>query len=491
MINTMEQKELERSENIIDYFINNSDLINNVSKNEVNDLMEMCSYIIGDSSVNEQLKSKALTVLYDIAYIDNISLEEAWQIYWIISNQLFSNSNLSLIRGSIDDLYNRIFDFLVGYLNLDYPYRTLETRNSDTVVIIASQFIGFNHAPTRRVLDYSYAIQKELNKKVIIINDAGLNFYRSEHLMNTFRANFMEEYSHINVLPYKDEKFDFYQVDCQMPNVHIIKELLEEIYEINPLLVFNIGASSLVTDLCTSFTTTVSLPCSNEIPISRSKYLLVGREINEDDTKTIDKMFDYQKLIETLINYEIVEFDQVYHKEQFEIPKDAFVISIVGNRLDSEMDNGFLQLINSIVKKEDIHILFIGNVNNKNRINNIVENNENLHFAGSLAAASKAIKLTDLYLNPKRSGGGRSSFEALHYGVPVITLKTGDVFYTCGNDFGVNNYNEMYEKVIKYYSNIELYSEMKQKSKERAKKLSDIKGTQRAMIETVLKLESE
>ena len=230
---TDNQIEIIRGERIIDYFLSNSGLIKNISRSEIEDLMTMCSCLLENSIADLGTKSKALTVLYDIAFTDNISLEEVWQIYWIISNQLFRNSSLNLIRGNVENLYHYIFEFLQEYLKLDYPYLEINKRNKDVIVVITSQFLGINHAPTRRVLDYSYAIQRELKKKVVIINDAGLNFYRSKFLPNLFIPNYISEYSKINTLPYKDEEFIFYQVDSHMPNINIIVQLLNEIYERN------------------------------------------------------------------------------------------------------------------------------------------------------------------------------------------------------------------------------------------------------------------
>lgn len=487
----MYQLEVKRSEKIVDFFTLNSDLIKQISKKDIEDLMEMCSYLLGNRNIDEQLKSKVLTVLYHIACTDDISLEESWQIYWIIKHQLFVSENSTLLKVNLDDLYGHIFEFLQEYLKIDYPYLKISERNNDVIVIITSQFLGLNHAPTRRVLDYSYAIQKELGKKVIIINDAGTNFYRSEHFPNALYLNYIDQYSHMNMLPYKDENFEFLQVGSQMPNVNIIAQLLKIIYKINPLLVFNIGASSLIADLCSNFTTTASLPCSHYIPISRSKYLVVARKVDGKDRERINRIATGQIIVETVLNYKFAQHSEIYDRKQFGLSEDSFVIVVVGNRLDDELSMDFLNLLNEINDIEDIHILFIGGVNDIDRIKGGMKNKDKIHFTGHLSGASEAIKLCNLYLNPKRKGGGRSAFEALHYGIPVITMDVGDVYYVSGSDFSVNNYNEMYDLVKRYYTDAKFYQEMKIKGINRANELGNIAETQKKMIEEIMRREAK
>lgn len=487
----MNQFEKSRGEKIINFFYEKIKLVNELSKKEVEDLMEMISFVLADNHVDKQLKSKALTVLYDIAYRSDTLFEELWQIYWIITNQLFTNSNIALLKGNVDELYNHIFSSLQEYLKLDYPYIKSNERNKEVIVIITSQFLGFNHSPTKRVLDYSYAIQRELKKKVFIINDSGFNFYRSRHLRNTFSPNFMGEYSHIDKMYYKDEEFAFYQVDSQMPNINIIENLIKVIYEIAPLFIFNIGASSLVTDLCSTFITTASLPCSYDIPVSRSKYLLVGRKLNRNDGGRIRRIEPNQRIIETEINYVMSESIECYNRAQFGLSEDSFVISIIGNRLDDEISIEFLKLLNKIVSATNVELLFIGEINDIDRIKNDIIHKERIHFTGYISEASEALKISDIYLNPERNGGGRSSFEALHYGVPVITLEVGDVYYTSGKEFSVSNYDEMYNLISKYYIDSIFYQEMKKKSINRARKISNIAETQKKMIDDIMKEEEK
>lgn len=480
--------DIEKHE-MADYFFYNIKNLKHITKNQRNELMLRASNIINGNNDND-LKNKYLNILYNIAFIDDMTLEECWQIYWLITSSLFQNSELHIVNGDISELYKYIYKCIEGLNFIKYPYRRLEERNQNKIIIITSQFLGVGHSPTLRVLDYSYTIKKYLKKDVFIINDSGLNFHCTPYL-ETLHFNYIDDYCKMQRIEYKGEQFGFYQVGVKMPNIDVISQIRDFIYEENPLFVFNIGASNITTDICTKFTTTVSLPCSFKIPITCSKYLLLGRQIEDEDSESLRALEPYQKVIETNINYEMRESNVVYTREQFGIPEDKFTIVIVGNRLDEELNFEFIELINKIIDNNDIHIAFVGHMNYKqNIIDRIQEKDiEKLHFLGSQSEASKLIKILDLYVNPKRSGGGRSSFEALYYGIPVVTLNFGDVYYTSGKKYGVNDYTQMYDKIIKYFNDKAFYENMREEAIKRAKILSNIKDTQQKMIEDILESE--
>lgn len=97
-----------------------------------------------------------------------------------------------------------------------------------------------------------------------------------------------------------------------------------------------------------------------------------------------------------------------------------------------------------------------------------------------------AIKLLDVYLNPYRSGGGRSSFEALAQGVPVITFKYGDVYYTCGDEFAVGDDENLLETASRYVTDGSFMENQKHLALKRADSLSDIASTQKEALDKIL-----
>ena len=275
------------------------------------------------------------------------------------------------------------------------------------------------------------------------------------------------------------------QLSSYMPDIYCLNETLLKIYKLRPELIYNIGGSSLLSDLCATFTKTASLPCSNNIPITMSRYLLVGRTLEESDQERLYRLEPYQQVIETVTNYQLAPCNQQYERSQFGLTEDDFVLGIIGNRLNDELDDKFISVLHQISNQFPVHFLFIGNLQ-KNRITDNAPDINRFHFAGLLSEASQAIRLFDIYCNPMRNGGGRSSFEALAQGVPVITLQYGDVYYTCGKEFSTVDYEHYIKKIGQYITDLEYRKEMKEKAITRANSLSNIGKTQSEILKQIL-----
>ncbi len=462
------------------------------SPSVVKDMMQAASLTLNEKC-SVMLKSQAITVLYEIGFMNHISLEECWQIYWIINHTTFSNSNVHLLKGNLRKLYIYIFKQVKSALGMEFTYQPMETRDRDCIIVTTSQFLSIKHAPTIRVLDYSYTIQKNFNKKVIIINSSEMNFYKNPHLAMHADFSFSEEYADTSKIIYKDEEFEFYQVGALMPNLEIYRKLLAIIYDIRPLMIYNIGASSLLSDLCTGFTATASLPCSYEIPITCSKYVLLARNTEDSDQETLKDLSKDQVVIETNFNYVEDSDVTVYCRKDFGLEEDSFIGCIVGNRLDAEIDDEFIRLVEKIIHTSDIHLVFIGMVKDEDRITSKIgdENKSKLHFIGHQMHAKAIIRLMDIYINPKRKGGGRSCFEALSYGIPAITPEFGDVYYACGGKISVKSYTDMYAEIMRCCDDKEYYKDMSNKASLRATELSDIVKTQKGVIDSILMHESQ
>ncbi len=479
----MTAEEQYRSEKLITYFLSRLEQLRGLSAAEGRDVMQLASHTALNCQ-NRELKNKSLDLLYNCCfYLKDADIKELWNIYWILDYYLFTDHNAK-ISGNLDELYRYIFTIILG--NITDSYERLENPDSNLILMITSQFLGIGHAPTRRILDYSYTIATSLHKKVMIINDAGLNIYPCACLEQSHALHFGHELDAKKGIRYKDISIPFMQISGYMPDFYTINETLREIYQLQPELVYNIGGSSLLADACSLFTKTASFPCSTNIPISMSKYLLVGRALNEADQSRLERLEDYQEVIETVVNYELQESNRQYNRSDFGIPSDGFVIGIVGNRLDSEISDSFISLMNAAINQQNAHFLIIGLVNRKARIENGILKTENLHFAGALKDGSQAIKLFDVYWNPDRSGGGRSSFEALAHGIPVVTLKFGDVYYTCGDEFGVEKNDDFLKQLDHYIRDKEYMKIMKDKSLERAACLSNLSETQEKILEQIL-----
>ena len=96
-------------------------------------------------------------------------------------------------------------------------------------------------------------------------------------------------------------------------------------------------------------------------------------------------------------------------------------------------------------------------------------------------------EICDAYANPKRTGGGTSVVEAMIKGLPAVTLPKGDVGLGAGEEFHVQSYQEMAERLLQLRDDKQYYEEMSEKALARAKVLTD---TESAFLDALEKIEN-
>lgn len=434
------------------------------------------------------LYNKSLELLFAMARGGQLNLQTQWHIYWILTRECSLKLDTHLRIGALDELYvtiSRRFEAeMARYIDLSVP----QVEPNQKIVVLTSQFLTLGHAPTRRVLDYSHALQRELKLPVFIINDSLTAFVKNPALEPSFDFNHLPTYNEVSSLTYKGETFAFKQVPANiMPNVQVGIALVQKIREINPLMIYNIGASSLIADACSRFVPTASLPCSFEIPNTRTRFVLVGRPIGLGDVERLNRLGSDQVVIETDINYVADDSAHAYNRSEFGLGENSFVICLVGNRLELEISAEFLNLLHELLRvNANAELLFIGPIDLDSVIRSELESTGRAHFPGALDHADKAIKLADLYLNPMRSGGGRSVFEALSAAVPVITLPVGDGFHTAGQAFVATDWEAMKALACRYIQDQHHHQAMKTVALDRANQLANVVQTQKTVLETII-----
>ncbi len=427
---------------------------------------------------DETRKNAFYILLYITSLTDVLNMQERWGMYLNLVYLSFVYNDYDDYKTGVRNAYSLIesyFEELVKKSNkLSLVDNKSEFGEENSIVIVTSQFLREGHAPTRRVLDYAYTLKHDLEMSVIIINDAGLH---CEKAWNHY--NYIQEYNNIDSYSYKGVDFPFYQVKNEMPDEDEIILLYDRIREYKPKLVLNVGANSIVSDICRLFAKTASIPCAIDIPISKSEYLLLPRNKRESDSVVLNSILPYQRILCTKYNYIYPKKNtKNYNRDMFNVSENAFIVAVVGNRLDEELNDDYLYIINRLLNSSDrILFMVIGEVVDNERIKRIVDNYDSICFTGQIPNAGDILTLIDIYINPMRSGGGRSAFEALYHGKPVISLKYGDVWGTVGDDFTVNNYDEMFVQAIKLYEDHTYYMSISQKAKTRADELEDMKTT--------------
>lgn len=406
-------------------------------------------------------------------------------VYYQCVRYIMVNKSVSIdtrkIRNSVfEDLHS---EFKVK--NIALKKLSLRERNDDCIFVFAGQIVSMHHAPTKIAMDVCWILANKYRKKIYLINTREVATDKGSFPMkNTYCGNIVIELSKNQTIKYKGEEFLFYQPEVSMPDDDEIKKMLNLVNKYKPELIINIGPV-MTGDLCSEIVPTVTLPLSGET-FSNSTFLV---NFNETMYRQFNSEFGIKKerVIFAKGAFELKPKEYNFTKEELRIPKNKFIIIVVGNRLNEEMDDGFIKVLDRCCKISNGFVLFVGSSKiekDLKRYKYLWKNHKNLGYQDDLLAV---IEHTDLYINPKRSGGGTSVIYAFYAGKPVITLEYGDVFIYAEKDFAVRNYDEMNLKIDRYVNDQQFYTEKSLAARNKGLELTNFENYICSVYEQVIK----
>jgi hypothetical protein len=427
------------------------------------------------------LCSALINIYYETKYIEffvetlinskTFSKENKFFCYYQLKRYIFLNKNDDIkIYEHLKMLYDNIYDDYLDHRELEIVQKDL--RDDQLIYIFTSQFLSEHHSPTKVALDTCYNLIKHFNKKVILINTKEcLTLEGMIPMFNITRGNVIEQFSSINSINYQDVIIPFYQPNTNMPNDQEINKILSSIQKNKPYLIINIG-QSIVGDIASNIVPAVTLPLGM-YEYSRSNFYVIN---NKHEKERYIKLYDFKEenIIVSRFAFELKNQFKKFSKNQLSIPNNKFILSVVGNRLNFEIDDDFLSMLDDCCNELNTFVVFISNYefNNeqKKQYKYLYRNSKSMGFQNDLLAIMEHV---DLYINPKRKGGGSSAIYALYKGKPVITLNYGDVANNVGDEFCCETYSEMYDLIKKYKLDKDFYLKQSKIAKERALILTD------------------
>jgi glycosyltransferase involved in cell wall biosynthesis len=360
-------------------------------------------------------------------------------LFWQLARIAFLHSNLFTVEEQIlvAKYYARLVAEWREHLLIHHPWIPPGQRMGTRVVLTTTQLLGTHHGPSSQVLEICRTLQRDFGKEVFLINTAEIPRFLPLPFYGFFPATFLDRYSAANRFEYREEVFSFRQFGT-IESVTEVSDFLATIAAWNPGFVLNIGGGSVVTDLCAEFTTVATLPMIDRLPVSVGTMLFVTGGLTETD-RQIQQGLDIsaERVILAGTAYELPERSKTLSRSDYRIPKEAYVIAIVGNRLDDEITCGFISDLNRLLERvPEAFLVFAGEWQSHQRLTSensgFRERTLSLGYQRDLLAL---YEICDCYLNPPRVGGGTSAAWALAMGLPVYTQAHGDVGAITGEAF--------------------------------------------------------
>lgn len=451
-------------------------------------IYSFCMKVSDTSDYTEQILDAV-----NAADFENMVEFEKIGYFWCVLEATFSNAKLETAKTDVKlaKLYFSIYKQFEKALGVNgRNYIPIGERNKGFVIMFTSQFLGEEHAPTKTVLDRCYVLQKYMQKKVLIINTA-MQFPRNAvaPFYKLCDAGYREEYLEKHEIQFKDQTFSFIQCENNMPDIEKIKEIMLLVQKERPGYILNVGGCDFCADLCGTIVPEITISTVfSKVSYSAGEYQIVDKQIKEQDRDVLRQLqVDRDKVYQTKFTFTFKEQRLHFEREELGFDQEDFVAAIIGWRLDEEINEEFWNLLQAVTKQnENFRIAVIGKLDSYEKVIQTYPTlRDRCINLGKQSDVLAILEHCDLYLNPKRNGGGSSASEALYQGVPVLSLPYGDVSVAAGEDFLVESYEQMQEFILKYCSDKDFYREMSYKAKKQASRLLDSKTYFGEVIEKI------
>lgn len=378
--------------------------------------------------------------------------------YEILLIQLFyiNSDKLKIYDGYYIDKkteLDRISNYLIDSMNIKVEGGSGKNKR---IAVLVDYLLGLKHSPTKVVLDHIINLKKyyseyeieifvEDNAYMKEINDLIPNFYTSpmsESLVETHREylkDFDIKINYPNMSKNKDE---------------IIKDTIITIDRYNPDVIFSISDMSISSRILFDFYPIVYLSMGGNYLVNKADVYLCG---NRDEILNSNKKYNLlndDKIMQFNYGLDFEKSHKIKTRESINLNDDDFVMITVGNRLDAEFDKEFLESIcNYLESNKNTKWVIVGQC----EIKLIKEKYSDLLSAKIIKIPYESDLMSlydvcDIYLNPRRIGGGISIAMAMEQRLPIVIFSnpSDGVIYvgkenTCG--YTVDEYIHEIEKL--------------------------------------------
>jgi hypothetical protein len=384
----------------------------------------------------ENSDPESLQALHRRLWAADVTLEQRHFFYWqllVRHSHLAHGATLSPAA-----VYRSLVAEARSMLDVQTRWIDPADRDRDAIVVITNQLLGPQHAPTADCLDYCYLLQARLKKQVLLINTADMPWSAPMPYYAPVQFNYAPEYSHVPTLRVRGESIDFYQCRKPMPNALETSRVVRMAIGRKPSLVLSLGHSNVAADLCADFVTVATMPFGTDLPRALSNVYVLPRRRREDDAAFMDEWgITAERIVETEYTFRLPDRTASMTRPDLGVPASAYVIAIVGNRLDEEITTGVAtELVTLLTRVPEAFLLFMGRFGTYPGItaeHPVLASRS--AFVGHQRDILAVYECCDAYYNPPRYGGGSSAAFALGMGLPVITGAGGDVSNIAGPRF--------------------------------------------------------
>lgn len=422
-------------------------------KSERNILSEKLIDLINEDTCEDNYK-------YHYNILTNISAYEAHDRL-ILSDEIYYKRRQEIVK---------LAEFFKNRANIQISENYNQNKKFK-IAIHYDQLLDIKHSPTLLCILFAKNLKKyypECEVKIFVEDNyivnaneiAALFYYCSSDSLDCKSRH--EEYL-------KNYDVDVYYSDPLKSKMERTKEIVEEINLFNPDVIYSTSDFSVAREILYDYYPIVyQTHGGTNFTTLCDAYVLYGQVQNDNLLKINKKL----KLIDENIifineppNLPEMELKKEITKSKYKIDEESFVLVTVGNRLGSEMNDKFIDMICSfIIEKNNVVWLIVGPQEvpylNKQYKNLIISNKIiRIYYEENLKSL---YRICDVYINPVRNGGGGSVVIAMQCGVPAVVEKTSqDSVFVIGKENCVEDCDSSYFNEINRLYDDENYRKAK------------------------------
>ena len=353
-------------------------------------------------------------------------------------------------------------------------YIPVNRRNKGNIIIVTRSLLGEKHAPTMMLCNLYNYLEKAGYNVIVLVNYMG-RIQQDKYFWIYDAAidnNLVEDTQKLQA--------DHFGLCLNICNIAFTSQLfyqelnmaVDYVRAINPEFIIDVGGQNIIADVCSRFTTVCSFPCVGT-PVHSAAQVVVRRFHCEGEAEIIYNSYltQNQKVYELMIANELTSVSNMAGTNAVTSGKsNRFILLIVGNRLDREITDEFLDMLNGILEGEpEVYVKVIGECNELRDRIRISDNSDRYIFMGYAENLQEAMAEGDLFVNPPRTGGGTGATLALKNRTPIVTLGNCDVALR-GEGFVCESLDR-YPEIIKKYIHDAEFMKMQQEYCEQQDKL--------------------
>jgi glycosyltransferase involved in cell wall biosynthesis len=323
--------------------------------------------------------------------------------------------------------FKRLSDY---YTNSDEfnQLGAVEAKKKCCLVLQTDQMLDPLHSPTKIVLDFAIYLKKVLPSYtiIIIVEDNLVQNPEEVLMMANYGSSATSSDLRVRHLQYLNSvNIEIIYADLGLKKRDREFQLVKEIINNNPEAIISFSEISVNNYLLYHRYPMVYISMGGVNYLSRADvYLYPSRdEVLEDNKKY--NLLDPEKIYDYKSGLSLPSPSKVIGRPDIGLAEDDFVLVTVGNRLDAEMNQDYIDLIGSFLEKNNaVKWVIVGSAKLRyleEKYHHLLKKQIlRLEFESDL---SSLYNICNVYINPPRKSGAYSMALAMNMELPVVIMR--------------------------------------------------------------------